>query len=109
MRLLRWLPDHAGTALRGGFGCLRKPRKVVQGVVLGPDGVLLALRRELMCWELPGGAPLRSDADEAAALVRELREETGLVIEAGALVWLCVQRTVTEVSDPDSGSGVSLS
>jgi len=86
LRLLRWLPDHAGTALRGGFGCLRKPRQVVQGVVLGPGGVLLALRRELMCWELPGGAPLRSDADEAAALVRELREETGLVIEAGALV-----------------------
>lgn len=86
LRMLRWLPDHAGTALRGGLGGLRGPRQVVQGVVLGPEGVLLALRRELMCWELPGGAPRPSDADEAAALVREVREETGLVVEAAALV-----------------------
>jgi len=86
LRLLCWLPDHAGTALRGGFGCLRGPRRVVQGVVLGPEGVLLALRRELMCWELPGGAPLASDAGEAAALAREVREETGVIIEAAALV-----------------------
>jgi ADP-ribose pyrophosphatase YjhB (NUDIX family) len=63
----------------------RDERPLVQGVVEGEGGVLLALRRELRGWELPGG---RAEAgeDERAALVREIREETGLAVEPGELV-----------------------
>ena len=60
-------------------------RRLVQGVVTCEAGVLLALRRELRGWELPGG---RAEAgeDESTTLVREIREETGLVVEPAALV-----------------------
>jgi 8-oxo-dGTP pyrophosphatase MutT (NUDIX family) len=78
--LLRAPLDWLGTAR---FGLTREPhdaRPLVQGVVLGEAGVLLALRRELRGWELPGGRAERGE-DEASALVREIREETGLVVE----------------------------
>jgi len=52
---------------------------VVQAVVREGTRVLLAVRRELRGWELPGGAPLPGESDEQA-LCRELREETGLAI-----------------------------
>jgi 8-oxo-dGTP pyrophosphatase MutT (NUDIX family) len=52
----------------------------VQAVVQGESGVLLALRRELRGWELPGGRAEPGE-DERAALVREIREETGLTVE----------------------------
>jgi len=56
------------------------PRLLVQGVVTGDAGVLLVLRRELRGWELPGGRAEPGE-DERTALVRELREETGLDVE----------------------------
>lgn len=58
---------------------------LVQGVIEGEAGVLLTLRRELRGWELPGGRAEPGEAD-TAALVREIREETGLVVEPLGLV-----------------------
>ena len=53
---------------------------LVQGVVLSEAGVLLALRRELRGWELPGGRAQPGE-DERAALIREIHEETGLWVK----------------------------
>ena len=55
-------------------------RHLVQGVVTSEAGVLLALRRELRGWELPGGRAEPGE-DERVALVREIREETGFAVE----------------------------
>jgi 8-oxo-dGTP diphosphatase len=56
----------------------REPLVVVQGVVLDRQrGVLLAVRRDLRGWELPGGRREPGETDERA-LVRELREELGI-------------------------------
>ena len=65
----------------GGAG---RPR-VVQAVVRCERGVLLATRRELQGWELPGGEVEAGETDEAA-LVREVREETGLDVAIERLV-----------------------
>jgi ADP-ribose pyrophosphatase YjhB (NUDIX family) len=71
-----------------GWGLSRRApqlRRLVQGVVTSEAGVLLALRRELRGWELPGGRAEPGE-DERIALVREIREETGLVVEPIELV-----------------------
>jgi 8-oxo-dGTP pyrophosphatase MutT (NUDIX family) len=52
---------------------------VVQAVILREGRLLLAVRSDLRGWELPGGTP-RSGESDAAALAREVREETGLEI-----------------------------
>ena len=84
--LLRLPLDHARNAAKGLLSPrLHGPRTVVQAVVLGERGVLLALRRDLMGWELPGGNLAPGESEEAA-LVREVREETGLAIALGTLV-----------------------
>ena len=56
----------------------------IKGVVLR-DGHVLLLLNERGEWDLPGGRPDPSE-DHRAALVREVREETGLAVEVGALV-----------------------
>ena len=53
--------------------------------MLSDQGVLLAVRSNLRGWELPGGHARRDEAPEAA-LVREIREETGVDVEVGSLV-----------------------
>jgi 8-oxo-dGTP diphosphatase len=54
----------------------------VKGVVVHRDRVLLLLN-ERDEWDLPGGRPDPGE-DHRAALVREVREETGLTVEVGS-------------------------
>jgi ADP-ribose pyrophosphatase YjhB (NUDIX family) len=81
------LVDAVATYARLGWWGLVAPRwiearplVVLQGVVVGEGGILLAVRSDLRGWELPGGTP---EADEVleAALVREIAEETGVDVE----------------------------
>ena len=55
------------------------------GVVLRPDGeafdVVLCGRNEPLLWALPKGTPNKGESREETAL-REVREETGLKVEA---------------------------
>lgn len=63
--------------------------RCVGAIVRGPGGRLLVVQRgqepAAHTWSIPGGRvePGESDAD---AVVREVREETGLVVAPGALV-----------------------
>ena len=58
----------------------REPLVVVQAVIGSGGRLLLAVRRDLRGWELPGGNLRRGEGEEAA-LLREVREETGLRVE----------------------------
>ena len=51
----------------------------MQAVIRDRDRVLLAVRNDLRGWELPGGTVEGAEKNEAA-LLREVREETGLSI-----------------------------
>jgi 8-oxo-dGTP diphosphatase len=73
--------------LCGGAG---SPPRVVVAAVLVRAGRLLAARRSAPSstagrWELPGGK-VEPGEEEAAALVRECREELGVEVVAGARV-----------------------
>lgn len=102
-RLLAGLVDHARTAWWGLVAPRtreREPLVVVQAVVLragagegerGDREVLLALRRELLGWELPGGTPLPGES-LASAVVREVAEETGILIACEGEIGRFVRR-----------------
>lgn len=63
--------------------------RCVGAVLHDRDGRLLLIRRATDpgrgLWSIPGGRVLPGESD-AAALRREVQEETGLVVEAGALL-----------------------
>lgn len=87
-RLASTLPSYARIAWWGVVSPRtgeREPLVVHQAVVLGDAGVLLAVRRELRGWELPGGSALSGESGESA-VVREVREETGVEIAVEGLV-----------------------
>jgi NAD+ diphosphatase len=74
---------------RGHFVHYANPAVTTFAFVADPAGRLLALRRAhepcLGQWDLPGGF-VDGGEDPAAAIVREIREETGLEAELGGLL-----------------------
>ena len=83
--LLRTAPDWIVTAWWGVFGArIGTPIEIVQAVIVREGAVLLARRRNLRGWELPGGNVNPGEPPEAA-LRREVLEETGLEVEVESL------------------------
>ncbi len=84
--VLHALVSYASIVASEGFERSRRgPRKVVQGVVLRGDTVLLTERRTLRGWELPGGNAEPGEPPRDA-LRREVLEETGFEVRVGELV-----------------------
>jgi|SRR4051812_10043867 mutator protein MutT len=72
-------------------GCYGRPVKTrVTGICL-EDGRILLLNQDTdgpRTWSLPGGK-VEDGETLAEALVREMREETGVEVETGRLLYLC--------------------
>jgi 8-oxo-dGTP diphosphatase len=82
--------------------CMPGPRiRCVGAIVTDSDGRLLLVKRghepEMGRWSLPGGR-VRPGESDPEAVVREVREETGLRVEPG--------RLVGEVERPAPGGAV---
>jgi ADP-ribose pyrophosphatase YjhB (NUDIX family) len=60
-------------------------RPGVAAVIFGPDGVLLQRRDDNRLWGLPGGG-VEPGESVREAVVREVREETGLDVEPVRLI-----------------------
>ena len=60
-------------------------RPGVSAILLTPDGLLLQRRSDNNLWGLPGGS-VEPGESVTEALIREVREETGLEVEPGRLV-----------------------
>jgi 8-oxo-dGTP diphosphatase len=60
-------------------------RVAVSALIFDGERILLALRRDIEWWNLPGGG-MESGETVDEALCREVREETGLLVEVGQLV-----------------------
>ncbi|WP_059170400.1 NUDIX hydrolase [Bacillus sp. FJAT-27445] len=72
---------------------------VVYGLIVNEENRVLMVKNEGAGWTLPGGAVEKGET-LTTALIREVMEETGLVVEAGRLL------AVNEAFRPDRGSHV---
>jgi len=60
-------------------------RPGVSAIILRPEGILLQLRSDNHLWGLPGGG-VEPGESVSEAIVREVREETGLEVRPGRLI-----------------------
>ena len=72
--------------LRARVGSTRLLLPSVTGIVYDPDGrILLVRQRDDEIWSTPGGV-IEPDETPAAAVVREVREETGLLVRPARIL-----------------------